>query len=339
MPQLCTARRRRPRRLRRPVVVGVEDRRRSGRARGLAVGLEQVVQLGLDAGGDEAHVDVDRRLVGAAQEDGAVVAHLGDRRLERMGRVVDAVGAVGKARAFGVEVRERGHHRRRAGAGEALFARHEGELAELVADARIGERLDREDDVEVGRIGDRVVEADGRIARRDQPVRRPPRDAPQRHLAGVNGHGEPARFASRDSPRRATRRLMPCRRAARRGTGARRTGRRPGRRACGRAPSGRRTAARCWACAATRRRAALRREEDLQRRVDAEQVRQPLEQMAVERRDLALLPLVERGAGDAEQRRLLGDRQLPGVGEAKEGAQRRRRRRAPTSGRRQEHRA
>src|ERR1700709_772376 len=47
--------------------------------------------------------------------------------------------------------------------------------------------------------------------------------------------------------------------------------------------------------------------------------------MTVERGDLALLPLIQRGAGDAEQRRLLGDRQLPRLGEAKEGAQRGRR--------------
>ena len=63
------------------------------------------------------------------------------------------------------------------------------------------------------------------------------------------------------------------------------------------------------------------REEDVQRRVDAEQVRQPLQLVPVERPDLALLPLVERGAGDAEQRGLLGDAELPGLGQAKEGAQ------------------
>jgi hypothetical protein len=90
--------------LRRPVVVGIEERRVAVGVRGLAFGVEQVVQLGLDARGDEAHVDVDRRLVGAAQEHAAVMAHLGDRGLERMGRVVDAVGAVGKARALGIEV-------------------------------------------------------------------------------------------------------------------------------------------------------------------------------------------------------------------------------------------
>jgi hypothetical protein len=77
----------------------------------------------------------------------------------------------------------------------------------------------------------------------------------------------------------------------------------------------------------------------VQRRVDAEQVRQPLELVPVERADLALLPLVERGAGDAEQRRLLGDAELPGLGQAKEGAQARQPRPAPCSCRRRPGRA
>ena len=65
-----------------------------------------------------------------------------------------------------------------------------------------------------------------------------------------------------------------------------------------------------------------RRKEDLQRRVDAEQVREALKHVAVERRDLALLPLVERRLRDAEQRRLLRDREIPRIGETEEGAQR-----------------
>jgi hypothetical protein len=61
--------------------------------------------------------------------------------------------------------------------------------------------------------------------------------------------------------------------------------------------------------------AARERKEDLQRRIDAEQVREPLEQVPVEAADLALLPLIERGAADPEQRGLLGSAQLPRLGE------------------------
>ena len=45
--------------------------------------------------------------------------------------------------------------------------------------------------------------------------------------------------------------------------------------------------------------------------------------MPVERADLALLPLVQRAAAHAEQRHLFGGLELPGLGQAPEGAQRR----------------
>ena len=105
--------------LRRAVVVGIEDR-------GVAVGVRRGSPSASSRSCSSAStLAVMRRMstsiagsCGAAQEHAAVMAHLGDRRLERVGGVVDAVGAVGKARAFGVEVGERGHHRRRAGAAE-----------------------------------------------------------------------------------------------------------------------------------------------------------------------------------------------------------------------------
>ena len=130
------------------------------------------------------------------------------------------------------------------------------------------ERLDREHDVEVGRVGDRVVQADGRVARGDQPVRRLPRD----RRTGTSAIRSPASTRSSLAPALRVEVLahdvevgdLAAEHAVER-----------------------------RAAAEQRRRvglahpfvgAALRREEDLQRRVDAEQVRQPLEQMPVERR-------------------------------------------------------
>ena len=57
----------------------------------------------------------------------------------------------------------------------ALVGRHQLQLAQLVAQARVGQRLDREHHLQVGRVGDGVVQADGGVARRDQPVARLPR--------------------------------------------------------------------------------------------------------------------------------------------------------------------
>src|SRR5450755_2759747 len=93
---------------------------------------------------------------------------------------------------------ECGHHRRRAGTGHPLVLAHQRQLAEFVPDARIGERLDREDDVEVGRISDGVVQADRRVARWNEAIRRPPGDAPDRHRLRVDAtHALPPRWASR----------------------------------------------------------------------------------------------------------------------------------------------
>ena len=78
--------------------------------------------------------------------------------------------------------------------------------------------------------------------------------------------------------------VTPCRRAARRGTGAPRRGRRPGRRACGRAPNRPPSIGALFGLRSHSSARAATGKEDLQRRVDAEEVRQPLEQVAIERR-------------------------------------------------------
>ena len=156
----------------------------------------QIVQVGIDGCGDQAQVDIDRRLLGAREEHGAVVAHLRDRRVEVLCRVVDAVAAVGEPRAVRVQVRERGHHRGAARPGHALLGRHQLQVAELVADPGIGQRLDREHDLQIRRVGDRVVQRYRRVARWDQPVRRMPRAADDRYAVGLD-QALPPRCASR----------------------------------------------------------------------------------------------------------------------------------------------
>ena len=70
--------------------------------------------------------------------------------------------SIGKTAAIRIEVRERGHQRCRARAADAMFRRHVRKLAPRLAHARIGQRLDVVQRVQVLRIGDRVEHADRR---------------------------------------------------------------------------------------------------------------------------------------------------------------------------------
>ncbi len=80
-----------PERLRRAVVVRIV-KRGSGFAQ-----RAQVVQGRVDIGSDQPHVEIDRRLGGSRHEQGAVMADLGQRRFERLRRVVHAVAAIREA--------------------------------------------------------------------------------------------------------------------------------------------------------------------------------------------------------------------------------------------------
>jgi hypothetical protein len=61
-------------------------------------------------------------------------------------------------------VSEGRHDRRAAGAADALVCGDQFEVAEFIAQTRVGHRLDGEDHFEVRGIGDRIVETDRRVA-------------------------------------------------------------------------------------------------------------------------------------------------------------------------------
>ena len=60
----------------------------------------------------QAHLQAQRTFVGPPQEPLLMKAHFGERRLDVACAVMDAVGAIGKAAARRIQVRERRHDRR-----------------------------------------------------------------------------------------------------------------------------------------------------------------------------------------------------------------------------------
>src|SRR6185312_13919112 len=101
-----------------------------------------VVQRTVHATDIAAHRDTDRGLVRGLEELFSVVYGFLDSRIELVREVQHAVAAVGKTAAFGIDMREGGHQRRRARPTDAVFLRHVRQLAPFFAQARIGQRLD-----------------------------------------------------------------------------------------------------------------------------------------------------------------------------------------------------
>ncbi len=122
------------------------------------------------------------RLAGAREEPRAVIHRLLDRCLDLVRRIEHAETAVGKARAFRVQVRERCHHGRGSRAAHPALARDGRQDALLLPDPRIGQAFDLGESVEVGGPGNAVPQPDWRVSTRDDPVG-PPVDGALRHFA------------------------------------------------------------------------------------------------------------------------------------------------------------
>ena len=103
-----------------------------------------------------------------------------DGRLARSGSIEDAPAAVREPAAVGIEVREGGHDRSAAGTEHAIARRHQGDVADLVANPLVAERLQRVQRLEVRGIRHPVVQEDARITRRHDAPRRPPAHPPGR---------------------------------------------------------------------------------------------------------------------------------------------------------------
>src|ERR1700730_13945298 len=83
------------------------------------------------------HIELEWPLSGCAQEDLAVIASLGDRGVEARRRVEGAESIIGKATAFGVEMRERRHDDGSTGSEDAVLPWHELDLTYVVAQTGI----------------------------------------------------------------------------------------------------------------------------------------------------------------------------------------------------------
>jgi hypothetical protein len=134
-------------------------------------------------GADElAVVGLARRLVGRAHEALEVMRGLGECDLEPVAAGPHTVAAVGESPGpVARDMGERAHHDRGGRAAHPARDRHEREIADRIADARVQLRLRRDEQFPVGRIGDVLEDVDRRIDRADDPVRDRPADAAQPH--------------------------------------------------------------------------------------------------------------------------------------------------------------
>ncbi len=147
-------------------------------------GCGDVFELGGHGADEDAHVLHPHRIAAVAGEFLEMKYRLGDRGRELRGRVVDAEAAVAEPRSLGIEVRERRHHIARSRSRDALVGRHQRDLADLVAGARIGELLQRDQRLPDGRIGRQPLEQeDRRVAGSDDAPGLRPIDRTRRHLS------------------------------------------------------------------------------------------------------------------------------------------------------------
>jgi len=136
------------------------------------VGGVDVTQPGAEAYPQPAHHDAVVLQAGYIAEIAfLVIAGFGDGGGHALGAVEHAVVAVGEARALGAQVHEGAERVVAAGnaPGAASF-RHPVQFAHLHLQARIGERLDRVEGVEIALVGDVVENMDRRVLAVDQPV-------------------------------------------------------------------------------------------------------------------------------------------------------------------------
>ena len=106
------------------------------------------------------------------------------------GGVVDAEAAVAEARAPWIEVGERRHHVARAGPIHPLIGRHQGDVADLIADPWVGELLKGHQRVPDRSVGGQPLEQiDRRIAGRDHAPGLRPIDSACRHVSAPRRPG------------------------------------------------------------------------------------------------------------------------------------------------------
>ena len=142
--------------------------------RGVAAGVEhggryfaaaQVVQARIDRHLVQPHRQMHRAFTRGRQKSRVVIGRLRHRGGTVARGVEHAVGAVREAAARRVDMREGGHDRPAAGAEHAVLGGNELHRTGLVAQAVVGQGLERVQRLEVRRVGHAVVQVHAGVAR------------------------------------------------------------------------------------------------------------------------------------------------------------------------------
>lgn len=130
----------------------------------------------------DPHVQFLRRFFGSHEKARAMPGRFGNRGFQGQACIEDTVRSVGEAIAKRIEVGESSHDRRRARTRHPVLDRNERKVAGLLAQPIVGHRLDLEDRVEVGRVGDGLEQGDRRKTAGHDPVAGMPPDGCDRNI-------------------------------------------------------------------------------------------------------------------------------------------------------------